>query len=285
MRTSLNGARLGSGSLSFLEYVDLAARHGFDGIDFSINAAMKAAEEMQGVEGLKRYMEEKKVAAATWGLPVEWRKDQVTMEQGMATLREQANFASRLGATRCCTWMPPSVNMDARTWEQQTARRFGEIANILDDEGIWLGLEWVGPHHLRAGGANAMGENETVHTMEGTLALIDAIGQPMVGLLVDCYHCFTTGIGEAEIARLADRQIVHVHINDAPQGTTWETARDGERVLPGTGVIDLSGFLRALRTVGYTGFVATEILAPQDIAPTPDEAAARVMASMNALGV
>ena len=183
------------------------------------------------------------------------------------------------------TWMPPSVGGDARAWERQTARRFGEIANILDDEGIWLGLEWVGPHHLRAGAENAMGAEETVHTLDGTLRLIEQIGQPMVGLLVDCYHCFTTGIGEAEIASLQDKQIVHVHINDAPKGVTWETARDGERVLPGTGVIDVAGFLRALKTVGYTGFVAAEVLAAEDIAPTPDEAAGRVMAAMAALGV
>ena len=285
MRTSLNPARLGANRFSFLEYVDLAARHKFSGVDFSINAAMEAAQTMQGVDALKAHMDDKNIAAAAWGLPVEWRKGEDILEQGMAALREQANFASRLGATRCVTWMPPSVAGDAKSWERQTARRFGEIANILNDEGIWLGLEWVGPHHLRAGNENAMGNEETVHTLDGTRKLIEQIGQPMVGLLVDCYHCFTTGIGEAEIAALPEKQIVHVHINDAPKGTTWETARDGERVLPGTGVIDVAGFLRALRSVGYTGFVAAEVLAKDDLAPTPDEAADRVMAAMLALGV
>ncbi len=285
MRTSLNGARLGAGGLSFLEFVDLASRHGFDGVDFGIQAAMKAAGDLGGVEDLKRYMASKNVAPAVWGLPVEWRKDEAAMEQGMANLREQAMFASHLGATRCCTWMPSSVNIDGRDWERQTARRFGEVANILGQNGVWLGLEWVGPHHLRAGGANQMGANETVYTLDGALRLIEAIGQPMVGLLVDCYHCYTTGIGEAELSQLTDNQIVHVHINDAPLGSTPETALDGNRVLPGTGVIDLSGFLRALRTIGYTGFVATEVLAPQDLASTPDEAAARVKGAMEAVGV
>ena len=285
MRTSLNGARLGAGSLSFFEFVDLAARHGFDGVDFGIQSAMKAADEMGGIEEMKNYLAAKNVAPAVWGLPVEWRKSEAAMEQGMANLREQALFASRLGATRCCTWMPSSVDMDGAAWERQTARRFGEIANILGENGIWLGLEWVGPHHLRAGGANQMGANETVHTLDGALRLIETIGQPMVGLLVDCYHCYTTGIGETELVQLKDQQIVHVHINDAPMGATPETALDGNRVLPGTGVIDLTGFLRALRTIGYTGFVATEVLASQDLAPTAEEAAARVKGAMEAVGV
>ncbi|MES2462387.1 MAG: sugar phosphate isomerase/epimerase family protein [Armatimonadota bacterium] len=285
MKISLNPARLGANGYSFTQFVDLAAQHGFDGVDFGVGGAMRLAEAEGGVEALKEYARSKNVASAVFGLDVEWRKDDEAFQSGLAKLPAQAAFAQALGSDRCTTWMPPSINDDLAVWTERTATRFREIAVVFADYGIRLGLEWVGPHHLRAGGANQMGANPGIFTLEGTLDLISQIGQPNVGLLVDCYHCFTTGIGEAEIAKLNDAQIVHVHVNDAAQGTTMETAKDGERVLPGEGVIDLPGFLRGLQAAGYQGYVAAEVLAPQDIAGSADESAAKVRASLKNVGL
>jgi sugar phosphate isomerase/epimerase len=285
MKTSLNPARLGAGSLTFTEFVDLAARYGFGGIDFSISAAIRAADEMGGAWVLKRYMDDKGVAPAVFGLEVEWRRDDIAYNDGAALLERQVEYADILDARRCVTWIPPSVNADPADWERQVARRFGEIANILESKDIALGLEWVGPHHLRAGAANAMGAYDTVHTLPQTLTLIESIGAPNVGLLVDSYHCYTTGIGETEIAALLPDQIIHVHLNDAPDGVGPAVAKDGERVLPGEGGIDLAGFMRGLHATGYDGFVAVEVLAPQDIAADPETAAGRVRASLRAVGL
>lgn len=292
MKLSLNAARLGgAGRLPFTEYAALAARHGFDGIDFGITGAMKAVDQdavpgqQTGASGLRDYLSELGVAPAVFGLDVEWRRDDETFAAGMANLPAQAAFAQGLGSTRCCTWMPPATNDDPAAWIKRTAGRFREIAAVFADHGIRLGLEWVGPRHLRAGGANAMGANPVIYTLDGTLDLIAQIGAPNVGLLVDCYHCYTTGIGEAEIAKLTDAQIVHVHVNDAPKGSTPETALDGGRVLPGDGVIDLAGFLRGLQAAAYRGYVATEVLAAEEIAATPDEAAARVRSALQRLGL
>jgi sugar phosphate isomerase/epimerase len=250
MKTSLNPARLGVAGLTFTEFVDLAARHGFDGIDFSIGAAIRAADEMGGAWVLKRYMDDRGIAPAAFGLEVEWRKDDLSYNDGVAALERQVEYADILDARRCVTWMPPSIDADPADWERMIARRFGEIANVLEDKEIALGLEWVGPHHLRAGGANAMGMYDTIQTMPQTLALIEGIGAPNVGLLVDSYHCYTTGVTEVDLASLRGGQIVHVHINDAPTGVGPAAARDGERVLPGEGEIDLAGFLRGLRAAG-----------------------------------
>ncbi len=280
MKTSLNPARLGANGYSFKQFVDLASQQSFDGVDFGIGGAMRLAETEGGVASLRDYAAAKNVVPAVFGLDVEWRKDDAAFQEGLRTLPAQAAFARALGSDRCTTWMPPSINDELSVWTERTASRFREIAIIFADSGIRLGLEWVGPHHLRAGGANPMGANPGIYTLNGTLDLISRIGQPNMGLLVDCYHCFTTGIGESEIAGLNDAQIVHVHVNDAAKGTTSETAKDGERVLPGDGVIDLGGFVRGLKAAGYGGYIAAEVLAPQDIAGSADEAAAKVRASL-----
>jgi sugar phosphate isomerase/epimerase len=285
MKTSLNPAKLSADNLSLTEFIDLASRHGFDGVDFGIGAAQNAALSLGGPSVLADYFKEKKVAPAVFGLDVEWRKDNVSFEQGISQLPEKAILAEQIGCTRCVTYILPAVNQPYADWERETARRFGEIARILGDVGIRFGLEWVGPHHLRVGGANATGTVAGISTMEQTLALIDRIGLSSVGLLVDSYHCYTTGIGEAEIAGLSDSLIVHAHINDAKLGVGFDKVLDGDRVLPGEGEIDLTGFLRGLRSAGYTGYVATEVLSPHNIANDYETAAGKVRQSLRTIGL
>jgi sugar phosphate isomerase/epimerase len=286
MKTSLNGAGLNAGKLSFAQFVELAARHGFDGVDFGIGGAQKLADDQFNGDpsGVRDFLAQKNVAAATFGLDVEWRKDDAAFASGLAALSAKAAFAHAIGANRCCTWMPPAVNDDLAAWESQTVARFRQIARVLGDSGVRFGLEWVGPRHVREG-PTAMGKNPWIHTLGGTLALIREIGEPNVGLLVDSYHCYSTGVGENSLAGLSDAQIVHVHINDAPPGVGPNDVRDGERVLPGAGDIDLGGFLSGLRHVGYSGFIAAEVLSPQPLADDPETAAARVRAALKTVGL
>jgi len=190
-----------------------------------------------------------------------------------------------LGCARCLTWMPPSADVPRDEWMERTARRFAEVGKILGDNGIRFGLEWVGPHHFREDGETPMGKHNTVYDLPGTLELIQRTGRDNIGLLVDVYHCYTTNASNADIAALKDEQIVHVHVNDAPKGVGRAGAKDGERVLPGEGEIDLPGFLGALQQLGYTGYIATEVLAAQDIASNAEEAADKVRTALRNLGL
>lgn len=284
MKVSLCGAGLGAG-LGFVEMVELASRQGFDAIDFGVGGARQAAEGLGGIDALHGWMNEKNVALGSFGLDIDWRKGDAEFESGRNALKESAEYAGKLGATRCCTWMLPATDLDSEAWSATVAARFAQVADIFAPYGVRLGLEWVGPHHLRAGGENATGKNAWVENIPDTLELIERIGRDNVGLLVDSYHCYTTGATESDLAALTDAQIVHVHINDAPVGVGPAGARDGERVLPGTGEIDLAAFVRGIEATGYAGFVSCEVLAPKPLGATPDEAASAIRASLRSLGL
>ena len=285
MKLSLCGAGLGAGKLSLLEFAELAARTGYSGVDFGISSAQRLAGELGGTAALCEKFHSLGVAPATFGLEVEWRQGDAAFEAGMATLAEKAAVAQELGCTRCCTWMPSATSDGSSEWRTRTVARFREIGKVFADYGVRFGLEWVGPHHLRAGGENQMGPNPTVWTMPQTLELIAETGQSNLGLLVDSYHCYTTGITEDELAALTDSQIVHVHINDAPVGVGPAGAKDGQRVVPGTGEINLASFISGLTRAGYSGYIACEILAPAPVADTPDEAATLIRSALRNLGL
>jgi sugar phosphate isomerase/epimerase len=285
MQLSLCGAGLGAGKLTLEEFAQLAARSGYAGIDFGISSAQRLADELGGATALVERFLALGVAPASFGLEVEWRRDDAAFESGMKTLAQRAALAQQLGCTRCCTWMPSSTSDDSSEWRRRTVARFRQIGEVFADYGVRFGLEWVGPHHLRAGGENQMGPNPTVWNLPQTLELIAETGQSNLGLLVDSYHCYTTGIEEETLAALTDSQIIHVHINDAPKGVGPAGAKDGQRVVPGTGEINLAGFLSGLRRAGYTGYIACEILAPAPVAETPDEAAALIRGALRGLGL
>jgi sugar phosphate isomerase/epimerase len=191
---------------------------------------------------------------------VEWRGSDEEFRASLSGLAEAAATARAVGCLSCCTYILPSTDHKPAAFMAQATYRLRACARILGVYGIRLGLEFVGPHHLRTAWKFPF-----IWTMEETLDWIAAIGEPNVGLLLDSIHWHTTGSTAADIERLKPEQIVHVHLNDAPD-VPVEEVRDNVRLYPGEGVIDLAGFLGALNRIGYRGVVSQEVLLPE--APT-----------------
>ena len=281
MITCLNPVTIG-GQPPLREYLALAKKYGFGGVEFGIGEVMELAKQTSLGE-VKEMFDAAGVLPATFGLSVEWRKDQATFEEGLKELPEQARAARAIGSRRVCTWLPPATNDDPLTYRNQTRDRFRQIATVLGDHDIRFGLEWVGPYTLRHG-PGAMGKEEFIWNIPGTLELIADIDAPNdnVGLLADCFHWFTTGATVADMEALRAEQIVHVHINDAPDRPRDEQI-DSQRLLPGEGVIDLTGFLGALQKIGYDGPVAVETFGKELPALGYDEAARRTAEAVKAV--
>jgi len=137
---------------------------------------------------------------------------------------------------------------------EQHRTRLGEVAGILGEQGLSLGLEFVGPKPSRD-----RNRFPFIHTIEEQLELNAAIGRNNVGILLDSYHWFTSGGSVSDIERLTGKQIIEVHVNDAQPGIPVDQLQDGKRALPcSTGVIALKGFVAALAKIGYDGPVTCE---------------------------
>jgi sugar phosphate isomerase/epimerase len=244
----------GIGNFGHIEdFISTASRYGFGAIDAGGDQLDNWIQE-KGLEHARAFLHEHRVVIGAFGLSVEWRQDEAAFRSGLAGLAREAEAAAALGCTSCVTYVLPSTDYPAAHFMALATRRLRTCAQILAPHGIRLGLEFVGPHHLRTAWTNPF-----LWNMADTLDWIDAIGERNVGLLLDAYHWYTTGGTAADLLALRTEQIVHVHINDAP-GVPVEEVLDNGRLYPGEGVIDLAVFLRSLHTIGYQGAVTQEIL-------------------------
>ncbi|KRE66102.1 sugar phosphate isomerase/epimerase family protein [Paenibacillus sp. Soil750] len=264
--------RAGLGKIESNEqFIELAAKYGFQAVDIDAVGLV----ETHTVAGARELLEKNGLVIGSIGLPVEWRSTEEVFREGLPKLAQAAEAAAALGCTSCCTYVLPSTDLGAAHFMALATRRLRTCAQILGAYGIRLGLEFVGPHHLRT-----RWQNPFIWTIDETLDWIDAIGERNVGLLFDSYHWYTNGGTVADIEKLRVDQIVHVHINDAPDVPVEEVLDNG-RVYPGEGVIDLAGFLQGLQRIGYTGAVAQEILTAEAPTDSPESLAERSKAGFD----
>lgn len=265
MKLCLNATIGGYGNIR--DFVARAKRHGYAAVEFDVREVANIIQQ-EGVQAARAIFSESGVEPVCFGLPVEWRKDAETFKEGLQALPQLARAAQAIGCTRTATWLPPSINEFPAAYSVRMAERFREIARVLADFDVRLGLEWVGPATARTA------RYEWIHTLHQLLDFEAEIGAPNLGLLVDSFHWFCMEGTVEDLERLTNEQIVHVHINDAPNKPPAEQM-DFQRLLPGEGIIDLVGFLRALKKVGYDGGIAIEVFHQELQQMPPEEATAR----------
>lgn len=251
-KVSINPGAIGVKSTQ-KELIGHAVRHNFE----AISPMPEQLGKLTSGE-LSEFLGEMKEHKLSWdaaGLPVDFRKDQATFNEGLAELPKIAQICQKSGVTRMSTWVMPSH--DNLTYHQnfkQHQTRLKQAAQILKDYGIRFGFEYVGTKKLKISNRYPF-----VGTMKEMLELIDAVDVAGVGLQLDAYHWYTSTETVADLEALKNEQIITCDLNDATAGRTIAEQIDGERQLPGdSGLIDLKGFMGALVKIGYDGAVRAE---------------------------
>lgn len=260
------------------ELIGLAARAGFAGIDLPL-------EQVATMPDVDAVAAEMRAVGLRWGgfeLPLDFRRDQATYDQQFERLKKWIMIAERLRCDRCYSSAVPGHNeKDYRANFQHHVRRLRPVVQLLAAHGIRLGMEFIGPKTLLD-----TFRYPFIHTLNGMLELCEAVApssQPgMVGVLLDCYHWWTSGATEADLLTLlSNEKIVYVHVNDGRAGRRRDEQLDLERTLPcETGLINSAVFMRALKTLGYDGPVTAEPFDAELKGKPPAIIAARVAASI-----
>jgi sugar phosphate isomerase/epimerase len=257
------------------EQARLAARVGYQGIDWAFDAAKSA-----GVNATRALLAELGIVPTIVNLPMKATlgADDAAFDAQLAGLAGDAAFSAAIGCSRFQLVLGPTrlpgQTMEVR-WEQMR-RRLARIGETIAPHGMRLGVEFLGPLYFRTRqqpGAAAPSV-PFVWTLRETLALAVA-SAPNVGVTLDAWHWHHSGGTVADIRAADASRIVHVHVSDA-RAMPADEVRDDMRLLPGEGVIDLIGFFGALKAIGYRGGVAPETIGPRIPDTMSPEESARI---------
>jgi sugar phosphate isomerase/epimerase len=229
------------------DFARLAAATGFPGTDIMLGPAMRA-----GVSTTNALLAGLKVRPAVIDFPVEFRKDDATFKASLSELDAAARFAAAIHCPRMITYIMSSSDTPRDELRHTYKQRLTECARILARYDVRLGLEFLGPLELRK-----MYKYEFIWRMNDMLAFAKECG-PNVGLLLDSWHWHHAEATPQDIVAAGRDRIVHVHFNDSPK-LPPEQIHDDQRLLPGEGVINLTGFLQALQSIGYKDALSVEV--------------------------
>lgn len=270
MFASLNPGHIGI-SVSLREGLALAEYHGFGGYDAQLNTIHEEVSA-HGAEALRYLFIQHGLRIGAWNLPfMPYRVTGDEWKDWLEKLPPLLASASAFGARRAGMWILPGS--DDFAYEENFefhVKRFQPIVRMLADHNIRLGLEFVGPQT-----SLEKFKHPFIRSIAATLELGNAMG-PNVGLLLDAWHWHTAGGTREDLKLLTRDNLVHIHVDDAPQGIPMNELVDNRRKLPcTTGVIDIDGFMQALADAGYDGPVTAEPFDPEISALPTDQSADR----------
>lgn len=256
-------AQLTGGRVQWPDSAALAHKVGFPGCDVSILAAMK-----NGLRATQAILEDSNLRPAAVDLPVDFRKDDRTFFDGMTRLPDVAAFAAAIDCPRMVTYIMSSSDKPKAEQRRILKDRFTAVCEVLAKAHVRLGLEFLGPLHIRRAQPY-----EFIWQMPEMLAFAKECGSNC-GLLLDAWHWHHAGATVQDILDAGKDRIVHIHFDDAAK-LPPEQVKDNERLLPGEGVINLKGFLQALKQIGYQDALSVEVFG-RGLKEMPPEQGARL---------
>jgi sugar phosphate isomerase/epimerase len=219
MRIALNGSSLGEIPLD--QELAEAAAAGFDLVELRAPKMAAAADRAPGL--LRRHQ------LKAWSVN---SLEGAGERELNAAARQQAGWAAACGA-------PYVICVPGRR-RQGLEEAVAGLAATCRAAGAQLAFEFMGF------------EWSAVRTLR------DALSVHAGPVVIDTFH-WALGDGDLEVLRACDpARIAVVHVNDAPSADLAALG-DTDRVLPGRGVLDLSGFYETLSAIGYDGVYSLEV--------------------------
>ncbi|WP_181871686.1 sugar phosphate isomerase/epimerase family protein [Sphaerisporangium album] len=200
-----------------------------------------------------------------WSIRSHW--DEARFTAALPTVAAEMRLSAQLGG-RSGALILPRTGITAAVVPPRNVliTRIRQVCDQAADYGLNVVLEFIG---LRPAAPPATGE---ARTLGEALALVADVARPNAGVLIDTFHWHASGGTVEGLAAVPDGMPVVIHLNDAPP-VPRAALDDDMRLLPGHGVIDLDGLVRALQRRRYAGPMSVELKSPDLHALSPRQAA------------
>ncbi len=253
MKSCINGATTMPYSLE--QDLQSAAEAGFEAVEIWAPKLEKYLET-KTVQDLKNQLKDYNLKAASlcpYGLGA-FGEDK---EENTNRIREAAQIAAAIGCNvlLVCPDSPPA-GMSERKAFGQAARVARNLAQASAEYEVNIALEPLGMHPFVPG-------------PEEALRIVQQAGVDNLGIMMDTFHYYKSGISAEAIGCIPIEKLLIVHVNDC-EDLPKEVLNDGHRLYPGLGVIPLGDMLGAIKANGYQGFLSVEIFRQEYWKESPD---------------
>jgi sugar phosphate isomerase/epimerase len=222
------------------------ARWGYDGVELAIRDP-----DLVDVGKIERVLVQHGLQVPAIGTGQAWGEERLSFtnldeqvrKAAIKRIKSHIQLARRLkakviiGLIRGVT-PPGQTKAQSMQFLQQSLQDCLEAASA---QGVYLALEPLNRY-----------ETDLIHTINDGLELIDWIGSPNLGLLLDTFHMNIEEPMIEESIRMCGGHIFHFHVADS------------NRKYPGAGHLDFGSILNTLYSTGYQGWVSGEFM------PIPD---------------
>ncbi len=236
--------------LDLRERAEAVAAAGFTGIGFTIND-LNAAQATCGLPQLRRICDDLGLVHVEVELLEDWWTTGSRRHTSDRIRRSLLTAAEALGARQI------KIGPDVEPVD-------GSVPPLGDDD------HWAAELHQLAAQATDVGTRialeplpfSNITDFRSAAELLAGADHPAAGLVVDIWHLERGPSTLADLAEIPGSKVFAVELNDAPEPQTTDLFQDTirHRVLCGSGIFDVTGFVQTLQQIGFPGPWGVEIL-------------------------
>lgn len=231
-------------SSSLTDKINAIAKAGFDSIEMWI----------KDVDGQNQLLIKKQIEDS--GLKVtEFVKLEGWFEDDWSLMNTKHNHASIIG--ECKRRMEIAKDFGAEfivAFPSRTDRGFFKSVEYGRDS--YYELLCIGQEIGICPTLEFIGQSGQINSLNSTLDFIYGIDHPLAKIIIDSFHLWRSKGRLEDIYKVNKDMISLLHISDASTKYKVDEYKDRHRVMPGDGIIDLVGFIRAARKIGFDGCVS-----------------------------
>ena len=241
-RFCLNTSTISGKGLDLLEYIEIAAAAGYDGIEVWVRDLQVALEAGLPISRIKDHV-------AKHGIKVEnaigfapWMAGGA---KGFEQMEQEMQMLAGIGCQRIAA-PPAGVPAHKELDLFATGEKYKKLLALGRETGVMPQLEFWG--------------SSPVLWHLGQVLMIAAVADdPGVKILPDVYHLFRGGSGFHALKMLNGELIEVFHLNDYPTSKPREEQGDADRVYPGDGGAPWHQILTDLKNMGGEKVLSLEL--------------------------
>ncbi|UJW56462.1 sugar phosphate isomerase/epimerase [Bacillus sp. A116_S68] len=238
--------------LSLEAYLNVVSKVGFHTIEFALPYLKSYVEERSHKE-LKQLLNlyEVEIAQGTcgFGIPSNIAISKESFGKSLVTWEENCIFAGSIGINQVSVIINPTKGngidkSGVQLEREEIIYRLNSLANIANKYQLKVAVEFIDDRFISE-----------------QLNIIRIIGKSNLGLLVDTYILGNQSDPISLIKSIPPEYIYWIHLSDSKerQNSDWLISHKPQRVLPGSGYIDLAKMLSTITDNGYNGVVSLEV--------------------------